>query len=511
MPNKKTQARVNGPQRQPLATAAFLDEPEWRYFRYFHDHMIGTLSGPLDVDLWLKSIPQAGEIHLWLRDTMIAIGALGFGRRRQNGHQIMATDKMPNQHEFYAMEKYGRALRDMQTAIEDRLVDKREVLFICVLVFCFEALQGRQQLACQNAVNGLRAMSRLQTEGKNSRRRSNIPRWSQHWESTIEDDVAVAEYCLEDQLAQFLDIRSEQEHQQQLQSLSHVNCDNMPAQFASIREAVRFGAVIIRRNGHFASMVRAHFTRSAPFAEDVDDTEDLRADRNNWSGLENNGAKNVPTTFVEQQARYRLDVLRFRAATSTVFAEQIVKEFDSRPKVQTSSDHYLYHNLQMIIACTELQTIGCLFPSNMIWDNYRSLFREIIRSAPHVMRYLVHPAQNSFTFHFMVSLLTPLAAVVYWCRLQPERDQALEMMKQIYNDAPDYKEGVWDVKSIYPQCAWVRDVEEAERDPTSGIIPEAKRTTFAGVDINIAEKKVTWKLLQGVGESKRLITRDLSW
>jgi hypothetical protein len=211
------------------------------------------------------------------------------------------------------------------------------------------------------------------------------------------------------------------------------------------------------------------------------------------------------------------DLARYREASNDVLTRgrqrQTTPDY-SRSKKLT---HYcLSHMMQIQMAANKLHLLFCFSLSHMVYDNYRRLFQDIVAASPKVIPMLVGKPkpdrqQNPFTFHFMISILPSLTATVYFCRFQPERDQALAYLEQIYTEANDYKEGVWDIKVVYPHAKRIRDLEEAERDPDTGAIPEEKRMCFADADVNIAKRRVVWRLWQGVGRGRKLITHTFVW
>lgn len=177
--------------------------------------MVPSFSGLLKTDLWLRAIPHAGEAHTWLREVIVALSALGIGRRRTIGICSSSLDCNSHTHELYALERYDKALRNVQLAIERSQIDVRQVLFICMLIFCFETLQGRQQMACQNAVDGLRAVARLRSGEPRIPWKTQVISMNLYSRTGLDDDMYIAEYSLEAQLAQFINIRSADEHEEQ--------------------------------------------------------------------------------------------------------------------------------------------------------------------------------------------------------------------------------------------------------------------------------------------------------
>jgi len=109
------------------------------------------------------------------------------------------------------------------------------------------------------------------------------------------------------------------------------------------------------------------------------------------------------------------------------------------------------------------------------------------------------------------SLLLPLSVTVFWCRFQPVRDQALTLLEQIYAQMNDYTEGVWNFRPMYPPCKWVRELEGDERDSISRLIPRQKRVTFTSADVNMAKRRITWRMWKNVDNDRKMLLHDHTW
>jgi hypothetical protein len=116
----------------------------------------------------------------------VALGALGLSQTtRRNTNDVR---RLKIEHESFAMIKYGQALAHMQEVVNDQNVDTRQILLISLLVFCFEAMQGRKDTACINAARGLRAVTNLHLE-TSQRKSTGESRMSPYAESIYDEGM----------------------------------------------------------------------------------------------------------------------------------------------------------------------------------------------------------------------------------------------------------------------------------------------------------------------------------
>ena len=498
---------VNEPSRQGY----FQNDLDWRYFCHFYDYTTNSLTGPIRTNLWSRSIPQAGEVEQWIREMTIALGALAMSQLKSSENSHLHQKQ---QHKAYAFVKYAKALQHMQSAICQRQGDTRQILLICVLVFCFEAMQGRQQVACQNAASGLRAVYEMlaATPSNDTSRKTR----TRNYLESIDEDLACAEACLDAQLVQFIDPRSELEHRRFLDQLNPV-IKTMPQSFETIKEAMSFWTAVGRRNAHFVTYACAQMTSlSPPEVVDDDNLTAFRVGDNTWSSAEPISSRNIPPELFKDHSIHLAEVANFRKASAGVMSREVHQTERDLSRRQDLIDFYHCFMLRIQMSASEIHLRSCFNPSQMFFDSTRDLFQDIVQAAPKILPLLIrnqasNVRQNPFTFRFLVSILPSLAAVTYFCRFQPERDQALAMLKQIHVEANDYMEGIWDIKVLYPHAQRMRDLEEEERDPITGQIPEEKRLCFADADVNIPERTVIWRWWQGVGDGRKLISYHYEW
>jgi hypothetical protein len=95
--------------------------------------------------VWNRLIPQAGEIQPYIKQAIVALGALS------KSYEETEAPALSNPHQIYALKMYGKALNGMR---EDLLLqDIANSATACLLVFSFESMQGHQAAASMHAAS----------------------------------------------------------------------------------------------------------------------------------------------------------------------------------------------------------------------------------------------------------------------------------------------------------------------------------------------------------------------
>ena len=108
--------------------------------------------------LWEKLIPQPHEMDDFIQHGTIAIGLLS--QIFKGGVIINDSRKLPissSQAADYsiALQHYDKALQGIRGAIAEGQSNLRKALVSCLLVFCFESIQGNKLSAAMQAKSGL--------------------------------------------------------------------------------------------------------------------------------------------------------------------------------------------------------------------------------------------------------------------------------------------------------------------------------------------------------------------
>lgn len=180
-------------------------EQEIRYFRIFCDSFAPAIAGPFAPTLWKQLIPQASELEPFLRDGMVAIGALSrvYNMTGASATMVHGEGAQIGGVHHFALRKYDQALQGLRKATEQGTLDLRNALFSCLLIFCVETLQGRQGPAARLCNSGLVLYNKWRAEKYNT--------ISSQKRFLLEDELSQAFVGIDLQALLFLDNRSLQE------------------------------------------------------------------------------------------------------------------------------------------------------------------------------------------------------------------------------------------------------------------------------------------------------------
>jgi len=480
-----------------LPGTGFKDENEWHYFRYFNDNLAEALSGLIKTSLWKHYIPQLGELVPYVRNAMIALGALSLSKTI-NPVSIAVNRYVPTSHELYAVSRYVKSLEGMRKALTEE-VDSRQILIACLLVFCFESLQGHQASASIHASGGLEVVSRfIKNPGNKWIMPADKERSTRRTTNMLDEDLCAAYSGLDLHALLFIDTRSSLTHQRFKANINAV-VNNMPDNFKDIYEVAEFWQMILRRNCHFIAVAQSKLVElQVSTSLDFKDFEtNLRPGNNPWTDPSIK-SEDIPNYLYNERDEYILDMAKFQTAVGKILS------------VHSSLDggrgFFIAKLLEIQMEMSRINLIYCFFPRSVEWDKYLETYRKIINSVHAVLPYLKQNANQNPTilpFSFDVGILPALTLVANFCRFKVEREMALEIFDQI----GEYREGIWDAVVCHQISKWLVRLEEEWRD-AAGYIPEARRIDFMSAHIDIGKKTAVLKGWQGDGVRPRVFLRE---
>jgi len=145
--------------QQPFS-GRFRNEDEYRYFQLYRTKTAYYLGGHFESDLWTKIILQASESEEYVRDAVIALGALSMTNSmlqepRYHGAPGTNPAVMPREkkietskeHYLFALRHYSQAIEKMKEAVVLTNAGLRAALIASLLIICFETYHGNFQSA----------------------------------------------------------------------------------------------------------------------------------------------------------------------------------------------------------------------------------------------------------------------------------------------------------------------------------------------------------------------------
>jgi len=214
----------------------------------------------------------------------------------------------------------------------------------------------------------------------------------------------------------------------------------------------------------------------------------------------NNAIQLVSSAWQRQHDHYAMQLVRWRSAFQAVHTEE---GHSSTTMPDESVMLSLYYNIATIILATSTTH------TQMIYDEYKPLFQEIVTKANHLLTTSDNPATTS-RFTLDLGTILPLAFTAVKCRDRRIRRQAISLL---WSKAR--REGLcFDTITVARVCAWLLSIESEGIREDSESIPEASRVQVSNVHFNPDERWL-WVQLSCTGSNERFIngTREttFSW
>jgi hypothetical protein len=136
---------------------SFQNDQELQYFQVYCDSTATGLGEYLDVHLWSRIVLQASAQEPYIRNALIALGALNktLSLKTLTETQPETVKTQLTVHYQAAFQNYGKLLKGIRKACEEERVSRRTILIACLLAICFEYLDGNASLAIAHIKSGI--------------------------------------------------------------------------------------------------------------------------------------------------------------------------------------------------------------------------------------------------------------------------------------------------------------------------------------------------------------------
>lgn len=363
----------------------FDTEFESRFFRVYVHETASQLAGPFKTSLWSRLIPQACEAEPFIRQLIIGIGALNTVCKTQISTSLECSKRKTYE---YALGQYDRALRGMRDAIAKGKHDIRNALIACLLVFCFESLQGDPTSAAKNARSGLVLLEEWMTERFIARPDFDylaVQQGKMGGFYGLETDILQAFAALDIQVLFYLDTRTDRQHIDLVEKFLVAIKHRMPENFETLEGCRNFWILIQRRNYHFN--IIAIDTLSKPDAKSPNAPKEMN-ERNivEW------GADNLPkerlcqsdedtkSALRTQMEEYREDIRRWSRASAALFAQ--IEQHG------TQEERVIMKILQIHAHLNQIQLAAVFMSSDLGYDDFLPEYTAIVDFSEEVYPYL---------------------------------------------------------------------------------------------------------------------------
>jgi hypothetical protein len=437
-------------------------------------------------------IPQASEVEPYIRHVIIAVGTLtklAKDRKKSSGVDVAAsciTDTT------YALKKYDEALRGMRKAIARGDYDVRKVLIACLLVFCFETLQGNFSAAISHAERGLMLFYQSVSTIEPGASSLVLKGLGSHM---LEGDLMHAYAGLDLYIIFFRDTRSEQIHRA---LISHQNLliSQMPTIFSDLEEARRFWFMIMRRNYHFLKLASTNAATNAPNTLLENDENPLENSYLAMQCMIVSPGRPSPSLRPEYE-KYSDELRRCACACSALFG-----------KIRhggTLFQRLCVDILSMHAKVTDIVLSGIFISSELDYDALLPDFKEILSVAQAIHPQILELAEGSAGFHYGYGVNYPLFLVGLRCREQSVRDAAIQLL-----GSREHREGIWDAMALASIAGWVRDFEQNSMNE-DGFVIESQRAFLTSCYLDMQRKKAFIRVARRTGAGLAFRKALVTW
>jgi hypothetical protein len=152
------------PERILPSTHSSTEETDWnrRPFQNYYNEAAAHIRGIFQTSFWEKlASPEICRESPFIQHGIIAVGTLSRLSQRETNIDPAIMDRISAQMSTgysYALNHYDQALQGSRAAIANGQNNIRKALIACLLVFCFESLQGNQDSAIMQARSCLKLL-----------------------------------------------------------------------------------------------------------------------------------------------------------------------------------------------------------------------------------------------------------------------------------------------------------------------------------------------------------------
>ena len=155
-------ARSPLPVRPTQIPTIKLDTEDSRFFELYHSSAVPTISGHTPMSTWKVLIPQLCMTEPAVANAVLAISALHEEAEiKRTPLQLIASGHEISPSQTYALNHYGKALKELQIHLERPNASPTVILACCVILAAFESMRGQGQLAITHIRSGTKILSDL--------------------------------------------------------------------------------------------------------------------------------------------------------------------------------------------------------------------------------------------------------------------------------------------------------------------------------------------------------------
>jgi hypothetical protein len=456
----------------------FKNQQQYRCYRQFCEQNAYKLSGYYDSDLWSRLVLQACETDSFIRHIVTAIGALTF-----NSWNNTASHREEPLSRQFAYTEYSIAIAELKTAFEQRKVDTRTKLLVCILFACFECYHLNNDAAIRQILTAVNLVQEnAELRGKLQRKADSTPLLPPPIDDEIEDCIVRLEVQVIAYGIGYTVPRSAYQYSQKMRRGQAI-VDKLPTPFTSLKEArTALNVVMLRAmhwhlsGGDYVQNLKVSWAEALQHPHAVDPTYPQfcnTTDEYQWWSL--------AFTPLLKTARTQRDPALFKGATLLR-----IHYLASDLCVATYSPLVQYYYTQRTPQLTEL--VG--------------LIQDMI-DTPDM------PLVEDTDFQLDIKLIIPLNVVGLKYRHRALRRRAIDILLSLPR-----REGVWDGMTVGKLTKWIADIEDEGLEGEEEYVPLERMVNITDLKFDSVGRKAYASCVQPVdGNPHETVYREItiSW
>ncbi|KAE9971605.1 hypothetical protein EG327_009792 [Venturia inaequalis] len=400
---------------RPLVVFVASSNEERRAIEFFHHKAAPQLSGYFHSRFWSELVLQVANDEPAVRHAMIALSSI----YESDVHAHSESPHVATKRRDFGLESYNRAIR-LLIADMGNGKSVRVPLMTCVVFVCVDCLRGDIPIALKHIEGGMKLLETWRKQHHDPARRDELLR-------SVDFEIVEKQLC---------------------------------PMFAWLNMATAiFGRPTVSVAFLSADGARATDTTRPPFRSIHDAIS-------SFLDLIDPAIKLIQANVQSKYVGIEPEAIAEQTRLGALMDDWNLS-FDHLMQNERTVPMNGYNVMLSTTMSVRVWLEACLSPDEMIWDNYKSKFEEMVQLAePIVYDSVRFPDEPSKSFSFELGIIPTLQFVAWKCRWPKIRRKALQLLRH----APK-RECVYDASYAYALYEKVRELEESALNLSPGETP----------------------------------------
>jgi hypothetical protein len=466
----------------------FTNDEEYRYFKVFCDTTASNLAEYLDSTLWNTIVLQGSEQESFIRDAVIALGALNKTVETvpEGGEFPRGQLSSGAVHYQAAFQQYGKSIKGIRKACAERRQNKRTILIACLLAICFEYFDGNIDPAIAHIRSGIMLINEWFWSIMHV---ASVDEQQQHFlPGIIEDELVCVFSRLEVDVFTWYDTETVVMHED-LARLAIQIIQAIPREgFSNIHSARKYFDIMLREVDWLVRSINDQLWAS--WGESTDSRQEKTVD---------NPLVIVPSADQQDHVEsLKHGLVSWFNAFQPLYVRSLTSGGND---ILVNKALYLRHTCSSI-------ALDCCFGPELSYDSYMPKFQTALSLAETLSAATFSKSKPTFVVWSI--LVKSLYFVALKCRNRSLRREAITRLQSMTR-----REGLWDARVASAVAKKVMKLEDGEGDQWSDFVPEYRRLRGIKTSFDLHKRQGNLRYLQIRTESEAVSfvagQVELSW